>query len=214
MIHLKHTVRGLALVAAASILVPLPATAQNELPEGMTAEQMADIQRRMAEAAQPGEEHTMIAGLAGQWDQTLRLRPFPGADVTTMVGTSTNEMILGGRFLMTESSLSLPGYEQGSMSLLGFDRRGGEFNTIGLDTEGTYWVTAKGSYDADTRTITMSGEDYDPLYPGLQEYDFKIRFVDDDTYVTEIWFKDSVHTRGGPPFMMIEITSRRTDAGR
>ncbi len=42
-----------------------------------------------------------------------------------------------------------------------------------------------------------------------KEYDFRIRFVDDDTYVTEIWFKDAVHTRGGPPFMMIEITSTR-----
>ena len=193
---------GLAFFAQAS-------AAQVRLPEDMTAEELAGIRRRLAEASQPGEEHALIAGLAGDWNQELKLTPSPGADVTTMEGEATNEMILGGRFLKTESDLHLPGVEGGSLSLLGFDRRSEEFNNIGMDSEGTYWVTAKGTYDEEARTITMSGEDYDPIFGHLQEYDFKIRFVDANTYVTEIWFKDAVHTRDGPPFMMIEITSTR-----
>ena len=203
--HLPHL---LVLLSALAGVGGLPTAAQ-ELPEGMTAAELAGIQRRMAAAAQPGEEHALMATLVGEWHQVLRLTPAPGADVMTMEGTATSEMILGGRFLKTESDLHLPGKEGGSLSILGFDRRSDEFNTIGMDTEGTYWVTAKGTYDEETRTITMSGEDYDPIFGHLQEYDFKTRFVDEDTYVMEIWFKDAVHTRGGPPFMMIEITSTR-----
>ena len=207
--HNQPLARGLFLLFGLAVLGQLPAAAQVELPEGMTADELADIQRRMAAAAQPGEEHALMATLVGGWHQVLKLTPAPGADVMTMEGTATNEMILGGRFLKTESDVVLPGAEGGSMSLLGFDRRSDEFNTIGMDTGGTYWVTAKGKYDEQTRTITMSGEDYDAIFDGIQEYDFRIRLVDDDTYVTEIWFKDSVHTRGGPPFMMVEITSTR-----
>ena len=207
--HNRPLARSLFLLLGLAVLGQLPAAAQVQLPEGMTAEQLADIQRRMAAAAQPGEEHALMAALVGEWHQVLKFTPAPGADVMTMEGIATNEMILGGRFLKTESDLHLPGVEGGSLSLLGFDRRSEEFNTIGMDTGGTYWVTAKGKYDEETRTITMSGEDYDAIFGGLQEYDFRIRFVDDDTFVTEIWFKDAVHTRGGPPFMMIEITSTR-----
>lgn len=207
--HDRPLVRSLFLLLALALLGQLPAVAQVQLPEGMTAEELAEIQRRMAEAVRLGEEHTLMATLVGEWHQVLKLTPAPGADVMTMEGTATNEMILGGRFLKTESDLHLPGKEGGSLSILGFDRRSDEFNTIGMDTEGTYWVTAKGTYDDETRTITMSGEDYDPIFGHLQEYDFKTRFVDEDTYVMEIWFKDAVHTRGGPPFMMIEITSTR-----
>ena len=199
----------LSLLLGLAVLGQLPAGAQVQLPEDMTAEQLADIQRRIAEAAQPGDEHALLATLAGEWHQVLKLRPAPGADVMTMEGTATSEMILGGRFLKTESSLHLPGVEGGSLSFLGFDRRSGEFTTIGMDTEGTYWVTAKGTVGERDEFITMSGEDYDPIFGHLQEYDFKIRFVDADTYITEIWFKDRLHTRDGPPFMMIEITSTR-----
>ena len=207
--HTRSQAHTLLLLFGLAVVGQLPAGAQVQLPEGMTAQELADIQRRMAAAAQPGEEHALMAALAGEWHQILRLTPAPGADVMTMEGTANNEMILGGRFLKTESDLHLPGVEGGSLSLLGFDRRSEEFNNIGMDTEGTYWVTAKGTYDQEARTITMSGEDYDPIFGHVQEYDFKIRFVDEDTYVTEIWFKDPVHTRGGPPFMMIEITSTR-----
>ena len=209
MTHTRQAPRALAILPALLLLAMPAAAAQVDLPEGMTRAEMADIQRRLAVAAQPGEEHALMATLAGEWDQVLRLTPAPGAEVMTMEGIATSVMVLGGRFLQTESTLHLPGVEGGSLSLLGCDRRSDEFNTVGMDTEGTYWVTATGTYDEEARIITMSGEDYDPIFGHLQEYEFRMRLVDDDIYVTEIWFKDAVHTRGGPPFMMIEITSTR-----
>ena len=105
--------RVLSLLLGLAALGQLPAGAQVQLPEDMTAEQLADIRRRIAEAAQPGDEHALLATLAGEWHQVLKLRPAPGADVMTMEGTATNEMILGGRFLKTESNLHLPGVEGG-----------------------------------------------------------------------------------------------------
>ena len=95
------------------------------------------------------------------------------------------------------------------MSLMGFDRRSGEYNVVGLDTSGTYWVTGKGTPDPEGGPLVLSGEDFDPSLDHRQIYDFVLRWINDDTYTWEIIFKDEVHTGGGPPFKMVEITFTR-----
>jgi hypothetical protein len=42
-----------------------------------------------------------------------------------------------------------------------------------------------------------------------QEYEFRIRIDDADTWTMEIVFLDEMHTRGKGPFRMVEIVSRR-----
>lgn len=195
-----------------ALLAPGSATAQDELPGGMTAQELNEAQLRSFEASQPGEEHALIATLAGEWSQVVRLQPAPGAEILTFEGTSTNRMVLGGRFLMSESTLLVPGAEAAGIGFLGFDRRTEEFITLGLDEVGTYWVSGRGTADESGRVITMSGEDFDPIMEHTQEYDFVYRLIDDDQFVFEIWFKDDLHTQGGGPFKMIEITYTRTES--
>jgi len=175
----------------------------------MTAQELSDIQRRMREAAELGEGHALLGSLAGEWDEVLKLWPSPGADVMETTGRASAHTILDDRFLWLESDVSLPGQEAGSVILLGFDGRSGEFTSLVMDASATYWVTARGTYDQTTRTITMSGTDYQPIIGHVQEYDFVIRLVDESTFVWEIWFKDEMHTRGGVPHRMVEITFDR-----
>ena len=203
----RHALRHIALALA--LLAPSPPVAAQDLPPGMTAEELADIQRRMREAAQLGEEHAMLAALAGEWDEVLTMWPSPGADAMVTEGTASAHMILDGRFLWLESTVSLPGQEAGSVILMGFDRRGGEFTSLGMDASASYWVTGLGTYDESTRAITMSGTDYQPIIGHVQEYDFVMRLVDQSTFVWEIWFRDEMHTRGGAPHKMVEITFNR-----
>jgi hypothetical protein len=118
-------------------------------------------------------------------------------------------MILGGRFLQMHSAGEFFGMMTESITVMGFDRRKGEYTWLGFDTFGTYYVTAAGKYDDATKTITMSGSDFDPVFGGTQEYDVTVQIVDADTRVTKIIFKDEAHTQGKGDFCMVEITAKR-----
>jgi len=206
-----HVARHITL--ALTLLAPSPLVATQEPPPGMTAQELSDIQRRMREAAELGEGHALLRSLAGEWEELLKLWPSPGAEAMITEGRASAHMILDGRFLWLESNVSLPGQETGSVILMGFDGRSGEFTTLGMDASATYWVTGRGTYDQSVRTITMSGTDYQPIIGHVQEYDFVLRLVDESTFVWEVWFKDEMHTRGGAPHKMVEITfNRRGDS--
>lgn len=81
-------------------------------------------------------------------------------------------MILGGRFLLMESKSGEGEMYTETFNLAGFDRRHKKYTTIGLDTWGTYYVTAAGSYNDTTKTLKMYGEDQDPVMGFTQKYDF------------------------------------------
>ncbi len=191
-------------VLLAVVLGPAVAMAQ-ELPAGEELEAMV---AKSLELAAPGPEHVRFERMVGTWDAHMTLWSQPGAEPIVVEGTTESELILGGRYLL-QSTVLPEGYFAGeSITILGFDRRSGEYTLIGLDTVGTYWVTAQGPASGD-REAVLSGEDFDPVFDGTQEYDFVLRWQDDNTFVTRIIFKDAVHTRGGDPFKMVEIVARR-----
>lgn len=174
-----------------------------------TAEQMAEMMRRHRELAQPGPEHERLAAMTGTWDVELKMWPAPGAEPVTSAGTMQAETIIGGRFLVQTMNLADTEPDGEQMSIIGFDRRSGEYIVMGMDTAGTYWVTARGPADESGDRAVLVGEDYDAIVGFTQLYDFVLSWPDDDTFVVEIIFKDEIHTRGGPPFKMVEVTSRR-----
>jgi hypothetical protein len=195
------------MCAALLVLGVSPALAQEMPDSAAQAERMA----RTMELMQPGDEHKLLEKMAGTWYMAITIWMEPGSEPLTQKGTTKNKMILGGRFLLTEST-SGEGFMSGqSLGIMGFDRRFGHYTSVGYDTYGTYYVTAAGTYDAETKTLTLSGEDYDPVMQGTQVYDFVTRFVSDDQYIASIIFKDEWHTRGGDPFKMVEITYTRAE---
>lgn len=198
-------------VACALLLsgAPLPFRAHAQDGASDTTAERRLLAELAAAAASPGEEHERLSALAGEWRQTVRVWPAPGAEAVVMEGRARNEMILGGRFLKTEARAGEGPLGSESLLLTGFDRRSGRYTQVGFDTWGTYYVTAAGPFDAQRGVIVLSGEDHDPLLGSTQVYDFVLRFVDDDTYVSEIIFKDPEHTGGAEEFKMVEITAER-----
>lgn len=180
------------------------ATAQ-EAPEGAPIEALL---ARALELGAPGPEHARFEQMVGTWDTEMTLWAEPEAEPVVVSATTESELILGGRYLV--QTLTIPdGYFAGeAINILGFDRRSGEYTLIGLDTVGTYWVTAQGPATGD-ETAVLSGEDFDPVFDGTQEYDFVLRWADDGSFVTQIIFKDAFHTGGGAPFKMLETVARR-----
>jgi hypothetical protein len=173
-----------------------------------------EMQERAAKAIQlagPGDEHKILEKMAGTWDQEIKYFMQPGQPPMIAKGSCTNTMVLGGRFLMTESKGGEPPMVVESLTFMGFDRRHMKYTMVGMDTMGTYYITAAGIYDDSTKSIVMSGEDEDPVMGHTQEYDIVTRFDGDDKYIQEIIFTDEMHTRGGDPVKLLEVVHTRVE---
>ena len=188
-----------------ALLFIAPANAQEQPDSAKQAEMMAYY----IELGQPAEEHQMLAKLTGTWKQEIIYWSEPGAEPMTASAVTVNEMILGGRFLQCVAEGEAMGQKAESLLLLGFDRRNKLYTQIALDTWGTYYVTAAGEYNEDTKTITTSGEEDVKLMGFTQVYDMTVKFVSDDEYITELIFKDEFMTKGKGPYKMMEIVHRR-----
>jgi len=162
----------------------------------------------MMALAQPGSEHKMLEKMVGTWEQMVKFWIKPGAEPSEMKGKSVNKMILGGRFLQSDVTGGEGEMKMEGLNLMGYDRRHKRFTTVGFDTWGTYYVTAAGPYDEKTKSIVMYGEDEEPTAGIVQKYDIIVRLVDNDTYVTEIIFKDE-RTPDQKEFKMVEVTNKR-----
>jgi hypothetical protein len=156
--------------------------------------------------ATPGPEHARLAGLAGTWEQEITFAIGPG-ESTSVRGVAENRLILGGRFLYSESKTLEPVMGQiiESVGIYGFDRRGETWTVLGLDSFGTYYVEAEGAAAKDAQQIVMPGVEVDPRTKKEEKYDMFLRFVDADTYVTAIVFKFA----GGAEAKAVEIIHRR-----
>ena len=153
-----------ALVAP--LAFPAAAAPQHQEP---SPEQGQEMMARMTELAQPGPEHERLARYAGSFDVLLRVWPEPGAEPQTIDATSVGEMILDGRFLVLHTRIPDGMFAGEAISVIGFNRRYQEYTLIGLDTQGTYWVSAQGPEDAACTTATLAGTDDDPVLGHTQE---------------------------------------------
>jgi Protein of unknown function (DUF1579) len=196
--------RALALLIP-TLLAAAPAAAQ--VPP--TPEEQRRMAAEMMAAAQPGPEHAKLMKLAGSWDVEASLWSAPGAEPLKVAFPSENRAILGGRFLETRASGEMMGMPVESLVIYGFDRRHGKYTVVGFDTFGTYYVTGAGTLDEATGTVAMDGTDDDPITKMTQVYTMHLRFVDDDTYVTDVVFRDAAHTGGLGELKAIEMTHRR-----
>jgi len=195
------------VVSILALLTPLPGIA------GYPGQQDPLSQEEMMQAyldtMAPGEAHERLAGLAGSWTISNKMWLEPGQEAMISSGACENEMILGGRFLTSKCAGGEGEMYVENLFIIGFDRRWNQYTFVGYDTMGTYFVTAAGEYDSESRTITMYGEDEDPVLGFTQQYDIIMRLVSENEYVTEVIFKDDVHTRGEGPFKVVEVIAKR-----
>jgi hypothetical protein len=182
-IHAHHRTRrtaaaaiaccGLAFVAGRSLSQP-PPEAKVEAPAPVTSEPpvmpgVEQIAARLAEESAPAEEHKVLEALAGSFKTVSRMYPDPTEPPLISQGTSTAEWILGKRFLKVETKVGEEKELKGeSLTIYGFDTRTRKYTVLGLDTFGTYWVSAEGEYDAAGRELKLAGT--------VEEYGQKIRF--------------------------------------
>ena len=150
-------------------------------------EDMAAQQQAWMEYMTPGPMHEMMAKTAGDWKTTIKYWMDSSGDPMVSEGTSKSEMILGGRYLKETSNSTVMGMPMEGISITGYDNSTKEFTSVWIDNMGTGTTVAKGTYDEETKTITLYGSMVDPMTGKDTKYREVINIVDDNHHVFEMY---------------------------
>ena len=166
----------------------------------------------MMAMAQPGENHKLLATMAGDWTYTVKMWMDPKAPPTESHGTSTRKAIMGGRFFIADHSgkFEMPGPDGKmmdmnftGMAIEGYDNVKKKFVSSWIDNMGTMIMNSEGTYDPATKTFT-----YNAAFEMMPGMPMKVRevlkVVDADHHNFE-WYEN----RGGGEARTMEISYTR-----
>lgn len=135
----------------------------------------------------PGDVHKMIAKADGQWKVETTLWMTPGQPPVKSNGTSTNKMILGGRYQQSEFKGDMMGMPFEGMSLLGYDNADKTFTSTWMDNMGTGTMTLKGTWDDATKSINFKGNMLDQMTNKSTDVREVFTIVDDNNQKMEMY---------------------------
>ena len=167
---------------------------------------------QMMELGKPGENHKLLAGMAGDWTYTLKMWMDPTGKPQESKGTSTRKAIMGGRYFIAEhaGTFQMPGPD-GKMQSMdfkgtaieGYDNARKKFVSSWVDNMSTMILNSEGTYDPGAKTFTYNAEC--EMMPGkLTKIREIIKIVDNDHHTFE-WYDDS----HGPEARTMEISYTR-----
>jgi hypothetical protein len=183
---------ALCLIAA-SIGAQEPPSARNL--------EMQEMMKRMM----PGEGHRIFAKMNGKWRGTLKLwnSAMPSAPPTESTSEAETKSIFGGRYLVTEAKGTIMGMPMQRMAILGYDNLTKAYTLIFYSNVETSTNIAKGTLEADGKTLTLRGEFDEPQ--GKAPFKNVIRMASDDVHV----FESYKILPDGTELKLVEETSRR-----
>lgn len=175
------------------------------------ADQKADMEKMKAQAmakwqkyATPGEGHAVLDQLVGDWDYSLKYWSAPGSPPEESKGENEIEWILGKRFLEMDVEGTSMGQPFKGMGIIGYDNAKNEYISTWIDTMGTGMMSATGTYDASTKTMTETGTFTDPM-SGQQTFKGVTQFVDKDNFTYNMF----INSPSGEEVRVMEIIYTR-----
>lgn len=176
---MAHRIASIGLAAMITLVLSETIAAQEPAADEMAA---------MMEAVAPDENHVVLEQLAGSWSHEVQFYPAPGAEPMAMTATSTSEMTMGGRYLVTEIDGDFLGTPFEGREVMGYDKVRGQYFALFHDNMSTGPMISWGSWDPATRTMSMEGTFADPMTGNLEK---KVRnttrFLDDGSVHYENW---------------------------
>ena len=166
----------IALLSAAVICSTRPAMAQSE----------AEMKAMMAYSI-PGEIHQMMARSTGTWKTDITMWMQPGAPPVTSTGETTNEMILGGRYLQSKNKGTFMDAPFEGIGMMGYDNARKLFVNSWIDNMGTGMMYLTGTWDPNTKSINLTGTMVDPMAGGDVKVREVYKMVDDNTQTMEMY---------------------------
>jgi len=197
----RHNLAGVVILLS-MILSISPTAAQQE--QEMSPEQKA-MMEAWAKASTPNENHQRLTQFAGNWNFTSRWWTAPGAEPQESQGTSTCELILGGRYLReTVSSQMMEDVFEG-IGFMGYDNLKKTYVSTWVDNMGTGIMVSEGSWDAGANTLTWVGEYVDAMSGKTQKMRMVTRMIGPDQHVTD-FFQPG---KDGKEYRSMEISYKR-----
>ncbi len=158
-----------------------------------------------ARLAQPGPEHRNLSAFVGSWDVSGQMWMEPGASPETVSGTCTARWVLDNRFVQSHAEGSYGGKPYEGFGVMGYDNAQKKYVSSWQDNMCTSLKSAKGEYDAASKTFTFKGESKDEK--GLNVLTRCTVKVTSDNEHTETMF---VTAPGQKEAKVMEITFRRS----
>jgi hypothetical protein len=153
---------------------------------------------------QPTEEHKLLHKDVGTWDAEITLFPGEGVEPVKSKGTEKCELLMGGMWLLTRFEGEMAGMKFAGAGTFGYDPIDEKYVGTWADSMSPHMMIIKGDYDADTKTMTSTGEGKEP---SGQTYQAKLisRYLADGMRTFEM------HMRGpdGKFTKMMEIKYKR-----
>jgi hypothetical protein len=168
---------------------------------GRALAQDADAMKKMTDFMTPGDMQKILAAANGKWSEDINLWMAPGQSPSKSTGTVEYKMILGGRYQQGNITASFNGMPYEAVSITGYDNMKKLFFSTYVDNMGTGVLNMEGTYDAATKTITLTGTEQDPMTGKEMKMRETLKMVDDHTQVTAMY-----DITGGKEIKMMEIT--------
>jgi hypothetical protein len=146
----------------------------------------AALPRQNPFAARPEKEHALLGSLAGKWTAKFRLT-MPGAPPMSSDATEVGEM-LGELWLVTRyDDPAMMGGPFAGAQLLGYDPDKEKYVAAWADNQNAGLTLQEGTYDAATRTLTLTGPSVDPMTGQEGTARSVVRWLDDDHRVQSLF---------------------------
>jgi len=140
----------------------------------------------MIKAATPGPEHKMLDGMVGTWNTKATMWMVPGADPVAGDGMTENKWVMGGRYVEQHFKGSMMGMPFEGIGYTGYDNVKKQYFGTWMDNMGTGIMMSTGKVNADG-TMSFTGTYPDPMTGKDQTIEEKIRVIDNDHTVFEMW---------------------------
>lgn len=182
--------------------VTSPATATTSTSAATTtgaqpsAEEMKKMMAQMMELGKPGENHKLLAELAGSWTYTMKMMMDPSTGKPSeSKGTATRKAMFDGRYFTFDVSgkFQMPGKDGKpmdmnfkGMAIEGYDNVKKKFFSSWIDNMSTMMMVSEGTYDAASKTFTYMAEC--EMMPGVKtKMREVIKVVDKDHHNFEMY---------------------------
>ncbi|HVP12167.1 MAG TPA: DUF1579 domain-containing protein [Phycisphaerae bacterium] len=166
--------------------------------KGPSEQEMAEMMKRWAASATPGEHHKLLEPFVGTWDITVRsMMNGPDAPPSEFKGMAEVKWILDGRYIEENLKCEMPmPDEKGGTKKMDFTGRGwtgydnfkNKYVATWIDNMSTQVMLSKGDADPKGKVFTFYAEVDEPV-EGKQEQMLKTvaRIIDKDKHVFEMY---------------------------
>lgn len=177
------------------------------LPPAPMAQEMSEEQMQAWMAAvSPNENHEALNPLVGAWSHDLTFWQAPGHEPMKMTATSEAKWVMDGRYVQADYTGDMMGMPFQGRDMIGYDNARKKYFSVWLDNMSTGPMDAWGTYDPDTKTLTLEGSSIDPMTGATIESKSTLKMIDDGS----LHYESHVKGADGEMFKNMEIHSTKT----